>query len=160
MTISSTNIRFLSDDRDEILGEMEKLEVRRDAKAWFNLVPFVHEEDMRQESSLVKAFSAKGPVIPRGTWVPPSERRGRTRPGSVGMEHPRGRYAVRQLAELGVTLPAGLKTKQDHARRGLIFEVGAGVSAAEILEFLIVAATELAEVPIGDRWIGQISLQS
>ena len=98
MAISSTNIRFLRSDLAEVLDEMEKLAPRRDGRAWFNLVPFVHEEDMIPENQLVKAFSAKGPVILKGTWIPAEERRGKVRPGKVGLEHPRGRYAVRQLS--------------------------------------------------------------
>jgi hypothetical protein len=160
MAISSTNIRFLSSERAEILGEMVKLESRVDGKTWFNLVPLVHEEDLVSENPLVKVFSAKGPPIPKGTWVPAATRRGGLRPGSVGLEHPRGRYAVRQLAEMGITPPDGFETKQDHARRGLIFEVSADVGAAEILDFLIDAARALAEVPVGERWIGQLNEQT
>ena len=160
MAISSTNIRFLRSDRAEVIGEMEKVGSRRDGKAWFNLVPFIHEDDLVPESGLVKAFSAKGPVIPRGTWVPPSERRGKIRPGKVGLEHPRGRYAVSQLADLGVALPDGFKTKQDHARRGDVRTGLAKVEQCLDLVFLIEAAGALAEVPVGDRWIGQVSEQT
>lgn len=160
MAIDSTNIRFLRTERAEVLDEMTKLESRADGKAWFNLVPFVSEDDIAAESPMAKVFGAKGPIIPKGTWVPATERRGRLRPGSVGLEHPRGRYAVRQLAEVGVELPDGFTTKQDHARRGLIFEIATDVGAAQILEFLIAAGTALAEVPVGERWIGQINEQS
>lgn len=159
MAISSTNIRFVRSDCSEILSQMQPLESRRDGKAWFNLVPFVHEEDLIPESQLLKAFSAKGPVIPRGTWVPAMERRGKVRSGSVGLEHPRGRYAVRQLAEAGVDVPAEFTTRQDHARRGLIFEVSPEVRAEVVLDFLLAASTALAEVPVGERWIGQLSLR-
>ena len=150
MAISSTNIRFRSADRDEVLGEMKKLESRRDGKAWFNLVPFVNEDDLIPENQLVKVFGAKGPTIPRGTWLPAQERRGKVRPGTVGLEHPKGRYAVRQLAELGVALPEGFETKQDHARRGLVFEIEVYTGAEAVLDFLIAATTALAEVPIGE----------
>jgi len=160
MAINSTNIRFLTSERAEVLAEMEKLAVRRDGKAWFNLVPFVHEDDLVPASQLVKAFTAKGPIIPKGTWLPPRTSRGKVRPGKVGLEHPKGRYAVRQLAELGVELPGGFNTKQDHARRGLVFEVPEDVTADVILGFLLDAARELAEVPVGERWIGQISEQT
>jgi hypothetical protein len=159
MTISSTNIRFLSSDRAEVLGQIVEISARRDGKAWFDLVPYVHEEDLAPESSLVKAFSAKGPPIPRGTFIPPVERRGRVQPGRVGLEHPTGRYAVRRLGEIGIYLPEGFITKQDHARRGLVFEVDPDVSPELILDFLLDAAAALAEVPVGERWIGKISEQ-
>lgn len=161
MAIDTTQVLFTPDDLDEVLRHMQELADRGDGKCWMNLQPWVDEEDAPPNSPLGRMFSARGPAIPMATWVP--ARRGRSArrsvPATVGLSHITGRFAVTRLTERGVDVPEGWTLKQDHNRRGLVFEISEETSPRGLLDFMLASSTALSGVPITDRWIAEVFIQ-
>ena len=159
MATDHTGVMFTGDDPDELLSLMQDLAARGDGRGWLNLQPWVDEEDRPPTSQLGRMFAATGPVVPVATWVPGHRRgRGSVR-ATVGISHPTGRFAVRRLAESGVTVPEGWTVRQDHIRRGLVFELPDGVGVAEVLRFLLAATAALSGVPTDGRWVADVAVQ-
>lgn len=127
---------------------------------WINLLPGVPDEEV--EASPRGVFSAlfgtaQAPVS-MCTWMPTGAGRGAARGQSVGILHPRGRYAVAQLGELGVPVPPGWRTRQDHARRGLILHPPSGSDLADVLDWMLRAGAALAVVPLTGAWQARVYL--
>ncbi len=159
MAVDHTGVMFTSDDTAEILSFMDDLAARDDGRGWINLQPWVEDEDRPPSSQLGRMFSARGPEVPQATWVP-RHRRGRSVvPATVGISHPTGRFAVRRLATAGVHVPQSWTVRQDHVRRGLVFELPEGVEVAEVLRFLLAAVTTLSGVATDERWVADVAIQ-
>ena len=154
-----TNVLFTSEDTSEVLASMEELSARNDGTGWLNLQPWVDGADRPPESPLGRLFSSHGPAIPLATWVPQHCRGSRTVPATVGISHVTGRFAVRRLAERGVEVPPGWVVRQDHTRRGLVFELPDRVGAEAVLTFLLAAAEALSGVMVDGRWLADAAVQ-
>lgn len=160
MAINHKIINFYISEPDEILQAMQDLRKLGDGKGWMNLIPWLEDVDVPRHSPLGKMFSAKGPGIPQSTWVPASPNAKKPKDGNLGILHPAGRFAVRQLKEGGVEVPSRLTLKQDHPRRGLVFILDTKTEEAELLNFMVAASKFLSEVQIEDRWVADILKQS
>ncbi len=139
---------------------------------WINLLPGVPEDEVEPPSQGVFStlFSSAPAPVSMCTWMPAAGGRGtaggRAAAGgrgtaggqSVGILHPRGRYAVRQLGELGVAVPSSWRVSQDHARRGLIVHPAAGTAAAVVLDWMLRAGAALAVVPLTGSWQARVYL--
>lgn len=56
-------------------------------------------------------------------------------------------------------VPNGWVLKQDHNRRGLVFDLPKGALVEDILDFMLAASTALSGVLITDRWIADAVVQ-
>ena len=159
MAVDHTGVLFTADDTAEVLSCMEELAARGDGRGWLNLQPWVEDEERPPTSPLGRMFSARGPEVPLATWIP-QHRRGRSAvPGTIGISHPTGRFAVRRLADGGVHVPQSWTVRQDHTRRGLVFELPGGVGVAEVLRFLLAAMATLSGVETDHRWVADVAVQ-
>lgn len=159
MAVDHTSVLFTGDDTSEVLSCMEDLAARSDGKGWLNLQPWVDQEDQPPPSPLGRMFSARDPEVPLATWVP-RHRRGRSDvAATIGISHPTGRFGVRRLADGGVQLPQGWVVRQDHTRRGIVFELPDGARAVDVLTFLMAAIEVLSGVHVDDRWIADVAVQ-
>ncbi|MDE0653335.1 MAG: hypothetical protein OXI26_06760 [bacterium] len=159
MAVDHTGVLFTAEDTAEVLSCMEDLAARGDGRGWLNLQPWVEDEDRPPTSPLGRMFSSLGPVVPLATWVP-QHRRGRSVVrGTVGISHATGRFAVRRLADGGLEVPPAWAVRQDHTRRGLVFELPDAVGAGEILAFLLAALEVLSGVETDGRWVADIAVQ-
>ncbi|MGH9086730.1 MAG: hypothetical protein ACRDYZ_01225 [Acidimicrobiales bacterium] len=138
----------------DVLASMATLAAAADG--WVNLLPGVPEEEVEEapRSVFTALFGPPQPPATMGTWVPKRRGHGPT----VGISHPRGRHAVRQLAELGVPVPGGWRVRQDHGRRGLVVEPLPGATDAEVLDWMLQAGRALAVMPLTGRWLAQVHL--
>lgn len=159
MVVDQTSILFTTGDTAEVLSCMEDLAARGDGRGWLNLQPWVEDEDRPPTSPLGRMFSSLGPAIPLATWVPPHRRGRSTVPGTIGISHATGRFAVRRLAERGVDVPPAWVVRQDHTRRGLVFEVPGGAGITDILRFLLAALEVLSGVETDGRWVADVAVQ-
>lgn len=162
MALKHTLINFYTTELQEILHSMERIKNRGDKKSWMNLVPWLETADLPQGTPLAKFFSARGPGIPQGTWVPASINFSKPKNSSIGILHSAGRYAVKQLSEVGISVPSGWVAKQDHPRRGLVFEQSLENDSKpeEILIFMTQTCKALSEVKITDRWVADVLEQN
>lgn len=159
MAVDHTGVMFTADDTEQVLSCMEELAARDDGKGWLNLQPWVEDEDRPPTSPLGRMFSSLGPVVPLATWVP-RHRRGRSVVrGNVGISHAAGRFAVRRLADAGVEVPQAWTVRQDHIRRGLVFELPDAVDVGDILTFLMAAMEVLSGVETDGRWVADVAVQ-
>lgn len=140
-----------------VLDRMEELSEAHDG--WFNLLPGVPEEEVEPAPAGIfsSLFSSTQAPVSMCTWMPAG--RGRRSAGqSIGILHPRGRFAASQLASLGVPVPSGWRVLQDHARRGLIVLPSGGASASEVLDWMLRAGAALAVVPLTGTWQARVYL--
>ncbi len=159
MVVDNTSVLFTTGDTAEVLSCMEDLAARGDGRGWLNVQPWVEDADQPPTSPLGRMFSPLGPAIPLATWVP-QHRRGRTTVlGTIGISHATGRFAVRRLSERGVDVPPAWAVRQDHTRRGLVFELPDGAGITDILRFLLVAMEVLCAVETDGRWVADMAVQ-
>ncbi len=168
MTRAVALVDFTPDDLSVVLAEMNEIGQARNG--WVNVRP-VPLEDPADEQ--LTEFVATPPVAPvglfarwrlvlvEGTWVPGKIGRNGAEDASVGLSHPAGRFAVRQLRDAGVAVPDGWRVIVDHAKRGLVLSVpdgpgGAADATATVLSWLLEAGPVLGPDQITGRWRAEI----
>lgn len=148
---------FVPEAPERVLEWMDRLSAAADG--WINLMPGVDEAEAEQTTApgaFAALFGPSQASVTMCTWL--AARRGRRsgeRP-TVGIVHPRGRFAVRQLAALGVALPDGWVVSQDHARRGLIVVAPPDAAHAVVLTWALDAGAALAMVPLTGTWQAEV----
>ncbi len=86
--------------------------------AWVNVEPDVDDSLRTEVSGLFAWFSARGAQVPVGTFVAGTSRD----VPSIGVDHGSGRGASDRLREAGLSAPDGWLLRQDHPKRGLVWE--------------------------------------
>jgi len=171
---------FTPDALDAVLEQMRA--IGRDRNGWVNVAPLRAGEGEEEELTELTGSSPVAPVglfarwrlvLIEGTWVPGRVGRNGAEDASVGLSHPAGRFAVRQLRDAGVPVPDGWRVVVDHARRGLVLAVPdrpgvAGSAAADtrtgdaaapvsqILPWLLAAGAALGPTQMTGRWRAEI----
>lgn len=159
VAVDHTGVLFTSEDTAEVLSCMDGLAARGDGRGWLNLQPWVEDEDRPPTSPLGRMFSSLGPAVPLATWVPRHRRGRRVVPGTLGISHAAGRFAVRRLADRGVDVPGAWAVRQDHTRRGLVFELPDAAAPGDVLTFLLAAIEALSGVETDGRWVADVAVQ-
>lgn len=152
-------VEFAADDPTPVAERMVLLAASRDG--WINLLPGVPAELVEEQprpSALSGLFGSTALPVTMVTWMPPGKTRRRPPESTIGLLHDRGRFAARQLAQLGVDLPAGWRVRQDHPRRGLVVAVPAPAPPADVVRWMLRAAEAMASVPLTGRWQARIYL--
>lgn len=149
------HVVFTDEDLTEMVEHMDRLE--RLGHGWVNFDPLLDLDDIPPPpSGLGALFSAKGPPIPRATWIAPTRRRRKVEPATIGMEHGRGRRALPFLAELEIYRDSSWRTLSDAPKRGLVIALPPEATNTKVLEWLVQAASALSTVPLGGRWRGSV----
>jgi hypothetical protein len=161
-------IDFMPDDLEAVLDAMR--EVGHQRNGWVNVRP-AHPDDEEERLTELAATPLEAPVglfarwrlvLIEGTWVPGKASRNGADPASVGLSHPAGRFAVRQLRDAGVPVPDGWKVVVDHTKRGLVLSVpdpdggDAAGPVATILPWLVSAGAALGPKQMTGRWRAEI----
>lgn len=149
-------IQFDPDDTGAVVARMRELADAHDG--WINLLPGVPEEEVEQPTASVFSalFGTAQPPVSMCTWMPERPRTRRTGEATVGIMHPRGRFAASQLASMGVPVPPGWRVRQDHGRRGLILHPPSGATDRRVLDWMLRAGAALAMVPLTGRWQARV----
>jgi hypothetical protein len=122
---------------------------------WINLLPGIEESEENPVSSrgaFSLIFGAKQPPVTMGTLMPPKPNRAQFEGVTIGLLHPAGARAVRQLAELGVSVPEGWVVRQDHTRRGILIRTSAGSTSTEVVNWSVRAGTALCREEMTGQW--------
>lgn len=154
----SLSLRFDAADTEEVLARMRHMTGA--GRGWINLEPEVQEDVEVPGVGLFSFMSARGPAIPLCTWSAPRTVRGRRRPPSLGIQHGTGTRAAARLEERGLAVPRGWRVSQDHPRRGLVVEVTALAQEAQMLGWLLKAATLLSWAPPTGTWYAYVYLDA
>lgn len=153
--VEPLRVVFTDDAVGEVLEHMARLE--RLGHGWINLDPLLDLDDLPEPpSGLSGVFSAKGPPIPRATWIAPVRKRRRVEPATIGMEHGRGRRALPFLAEHQLFRDSSWRTLSDAPKRGLVIALPPDADPAVVLDWLLRAATVLSTVALTGRWRASI----
>ncbi len=145
-------IAVTTDDLAAVLAVLDELTAA--TSGWVNLLPEVepgHEPPPR--NLVIALFSARGDAVPLATWTAPARAGGRP---TVGIGHGSGPQALAQLEEAGLGLGPGWWKAADHPRRGLVVNPPADAAPADVLRWLLDAATELSTVPLTGAWLARV----
>lgn len=147
-------LEFVPPQVDAVVARMDLLAAAGDG--WLNLLPGVPEDAVEEPPRTVftALFGAVTPPVTMCTYVP--GRRGSA--ATVGISHAHGRFAARQLAELGAPIPTGWTVRQDHARRGLVVRLPPTAEHAAVLDWMLRAGRALAMVPLTGSWLARVHL--
>ena len=148
-------IEFEEDDLGPLLSALGRLE---GSDGWLNLTPGVPAEvELDQDRSLLSFLvGSRRLEAPLATWMPTAG--GSPGAGTLGILHARGRLHREGLAGLA-SIPSSWRCTQDHARRGLLFEVR-GASTLELGESMVGVVEELATVTTTGRYLAELFLRS
>jgi hypothetical protein len=147
-------IEFDEDNRAPVVSRMLAMADAR--QGWVNFTPGLDMDyPPPARSALVNLFGARGPDVPLATWTPPS--RGDREPSTVGIQHAQGPKVADRLAGLGLAIPEGWRTLQDHPKRGLVCAVPTiGADDADeldgVLDWLLHATGALCPLPRTGEW--------
>jgi len=159
-------VAFTTDEPEPALRQMRAIARAHDG--WVNVRPrveddpteFLEEFAPRQPPSFLGGFGQRKPTPVEGTWIPGRSTRRAPEPASVGLEHPAGRFAVRQLRDGGSPVPDGWKVVNDNARRGLVLSVpetdDPDADCERILTWLVAAAGVLAPHEVTGLWQAEV----
>jgi hypothetical protein len=149
------SFEFRVDDVRAVLEAMDRL--GEDREGWINLHPQVpEEEDVPSQSPLGVLFSVSTHDVPVCTWVAGKVQKAGIAPDSLGVQHAAGTRTVAQLASIGVPVPSGWRTVQDHPRRGLVVLAPVGTAHSEELDWLLSAGTALSRVRLTGEWVAEV----
>jgi hypothetical protein len=108
-------VHFFRSDPAELLSVLDDL--ARDRDGWVNIQAIEAEEATPDappaRAGMFNFLTARGPKVPVGTWVPAEIGAKRSAPDSLGLQHPGGPKAFRQLLAAGVTPPEGATMLSD-----------------------------------------------
>jgi hypothetical protein len=141
---------------DDLVDLLERMDGLADGSGWMVLDAAVDEDDLPPPPAFAGIFSAKGPDVPEVSWVPGAPGGRRVEPLSIGIRHGAGPKVKASLAEAGHPVPEGWYVVQDNPRRGLVAQVPATETNADVLDWLLRAAAILANVPLSGTWRARI----
>jgi hypothetical protein len=150
-----SEFEFTAHDDPVLLARMADVVAR--GTGWINLQPVIEEEDEPPPPGPFAFLGGSTHHVPTATWLPgPRLADGSLKPTTVGLQHAVGSRLVWRLRDLGVPLPEGWRVTQDHPRRGLVALVPSGVPDAEVVDWLLRAATAVCSVPMTGRWAASV----
>ena len=148
-------LEFHVEEPGSVVEEMDRIGEAHDG--WVNLRPALPpEQEPPPPSGLGALFSTAVHDVPICTWVTGKSSRHGVEPDSLGVQHSAGTKTVAHLGSLGVLLPRGWRTVQDHPRRGLVVLTPAGTGHADQLVWLLQAGTVLSRVPLSGKWRAEV----
>ena len=152
MTKYETEILFVDSESVEDL-ESAIQEISELGDGWINVEPVVAEDHQNEVPGFFAWFSARGPKVPVGTFVPGNSQS----LASVGVAHGSGRGASDQLQKMGIKPPEAWISRQDHAKHGLVWEINPGqVVASEVVSLLLQSTVGLSTVPTTGGWAATV----
>jgi hypothetical protein len=157
MARSVQKLQFMPGETEQVVAAMATISGAADG--WINLLPGIDSDEAPpRPTGLTAVLAPRTPGAVMGTWVPQKQTRRGLQGATVGLIHPAGRFAARQLTSLGVPLPGGWIVRQDNQRRGLIVAVAVDTPDREVLEWIIAAGTALCGLELSGEWRADIYL--
>jgi len=150
-------VQFRPGESGEVLAAMATIGQAGDG--WINLLPGIDSDEAPpRPTGLTAVLAPRTPGAVMGTWTPEKQTRRGMQGATVGLLHPAGRFAARQLASLGAPVPNGWIVRQDNQRRGLIVVAPVDTPDDEVLDWIIAAGTALCGLEITGEWRADIYL--
>ena len=129
--------------KDELAAAFEKV---LSINGWVNVEPVVEDDSRGETPGLFSWFSARGPQVPVGTMV------------FEGIAHGAGRNASEILEHEGIHAPVSWQLKQDHPKRGFVWEVRKEeLETSSAADFLMEATYKLCPAVQERLWIAAVN---
>jgi hypothetical protein len=97
-------------------------------------------------------FTARGPYVPIGNWVPGERSRNGIDYTAIGIQHGNASKVIKFLAENGLVVPTGWEVMSDHPARGLVVAVPPAEDHAKVLGWIIDAGDRLCPIQLTGEW--------
>ena len=98
-------IKFDTHQKEIVVALIEQHVAEVNSLFWLNVEPDVHGKDIHTGSIFWKAFSSRGPVIPKFTWVSASiSKSGNYQQAQLGLTHPTGNAVLQRLRDFNLTV--------------------------------------------------------
>jgi len=138
--------------KEQDLGEfVAALGSARASRGWVNCTPGVPEDYPQFRPSLFAWLTGPTPPgAPIVTLMPGVA----GQPDILGVLHAKGRIGLHQGSTLA-SIPSSWKCRQDHNRRGLLFEVPA-VANEDLAAVMVAVSDELATVPTTGAYLVEL----
>ena len=137
--------------KDELAVAFEKI---LSLNGWVNVEPVVEDDSRGETPGLFSWFSARGPQVPVGTLV----FEGEDKLVSLGISHGVGRNARDTLEHEGIHAPVSWQLKQDHPKRGFVWEVGKEeLETRSAADFLMEATYKLCPTAQERLWTAAVN---
>ena len=150
MCIRDRILRLEDDQKDELASAFEKI---LSLNGWVNVEPVVEDDSRGETPGLFSWFSARGPQVPVGTLV----FEGEDKLVSLGISHGVGRNARDTLEHEGIHAPVSWQLKQDHPKRGFVWEVGKEeLETRSAADFLMEATYKLCPTAQERLWTAAV----
>tara|TARA_B100001250_G_scaffold360629_1_gene338208 strand:+ start:73 stop:552 length:480 start_codon:yes stop_codon:yes gene_type:complete len=130
-----------------------------DSIFWVNIEPDVDEQNIHTGSIFWRAFSSRGPMIPKFTWVSASTSRGNYQPAQVGLTHPTGNAVLGRLNDFKIETPKQWILQQDHPKRGLVIQLPDDYDAKNVIEFALSAIPVLSPFEFNNQFTLKYPIQ-
>ena len=123
-------------------------------RGWVNVMPELPEgTEVPATPNALAVFNKRGPVVPLGTWVPPSAgRRGET-PAEIGIQHGTSMKGTEALADSDAAVPPDWRVFSDHPRKGTSVQPPPGTTTLQEATWLLAALVRLCLPPHTGRFI-------
>lgn len=150
MSPAAEVFEFRPPDNDAVLAAMDALTAKQ--HGWITLQPGIHPDDEPPTPTILgRLFSGTGPPVPVCTWVAPEPKQ-KPPHAEIGIMHKAGPKAARTLEAAGVTVPDHWVVLADHPRRGLVVAIHPESPHAEVLDWLLRAASVLTRIAFTGTW--------
>ena len=144
-------LKLADDQKDELAAAFEKI---LSLNGWVNVEPVVEDDSRGETPGLFSWFSARGPQVPVGTLV----FEGDDKLVSLGISHGVGRNARDTLEHEGIHAPVSWQLKQDHPKRGFVWEVGKEeLETRSAADFLMEATYKLCPTAQERLWTAAVN---
>lgn len=119
-----------------------------DGRGWCNVVPDVDDDVPDLKVNVLGLWTNRG--VPIASFVTVAPRAGVPQPSSLGVLHSRGRLGRERIAAL--LGGADFALRQDHAQRGLLFDVPPDAPVTGVLEVMCTLTAELCDFDRTGTW--------
>lgn len=140
---------FTVEALDPVVAVMAEIAPRA---GWLTLQPAFDAASMPPPRRGSGFFTARGPYVPVGNWVPGERTRQGVEYVAVGIQHGAGGAVAAWLAEHDHAVPAGWEVLDDHPGRGLVVAVPPAAAHATVLGWLLDAGDLLCPVQLTGEW--------
>lgn len=142
-------VSFSVEDITPVLTRMAELAA---GTGWLTLQPAFDAESAPPPRRTSGFFTARGPFIPVGSWVPGERTRQGVRYTAVGLRHGTGGPVAAWLAERDRPVAEGWEVIDDHPGRGLVVAVPPDADDTLVLGWLLDVADLACSSQLTGEW--------
>ena len=123
---------------------------------WINLIPKLSDDDEPTTLGFFTLFGGGSTGVTMCTWIPDHHDRRARGHMSLGITHTLGQRAKGRLQSRATPIPATWRIEQDHAKRGLVFQVPLDEPNEQVLAWALRAVGSLTPADQIEKWRAEV----